>query len=221
MHCEIEALDLGFFVDPELAKLLHHCGDDECQDPGPDGHNGYAECLDAKLAAHGHAFGKSISAKRDGDKERDQQRAERTADAMHRKHVQGIVDLQTLFYKLGDKVADNAAGQAEAKSPNRTNGSRSRRYGRETRDHACYSPDQACLAVADQLHHRPGDGTRGRRNMRHGHGQCGPTICGEGRAGIEAEPAHPQHGSTDHGHARIVRRLHFIGKATTWPQHHR
>ncbi len=131
-----------------------------------------------------------------------------------------IVDLQALLDELGHGIADHTARKSEKHAAHRADGTGGRGDGCQTGHHAGHRPDQAGLAIADQFHHRPGDGTGGCREMGHGHGHGGRTVRCERGAGVEAEPADPEHGCPDHGHARIVRGLDFVRKAAARPEHH-
>ena len=53
------------------------------------------------------------------------------------------------------------------------------------------------------------------------HGHAGGAIGRQGAAGIEAEPADPQHAGTGHGHGQIMREHRAVRESAAPPKHER
>ena len=62
-------------------------------------------------------------------------------------------------------------------------------------------------------------GGRGGGELGHEHGHARDVVRGELGAGVEAEPAHPQHAGADHGVAEVVRRHRRRGIALALAEH--
>ena len=62
---------------------------------------------------------------------------------------------------------------------------------------------------------------RGGGDLGHGHGHAGAAVGGQGRAGVEAEPADPQQRRADHSQYYVVRRQVLAAVAQAPAQHQR
>ncbi len=65
----------------------------------------------------------------------------------------------------------------------------------------------------------PGEGRCGRGDLRHQHGHAGHTVGGQFAAGIEAEPADPQHAGANHGQDQVAG-LHRVLRIAAPLAHH-
>ena len=88
MHREIEALNLGFFIDTEFDEHLQYFDDDVCQYARPDSDNPDPDQLNTKLASNGHAFCKATSTKCRCDEESYEDTAQCTADTVNGKDIE-------------------------------------------------------------------------------------------------------------------------------------
>ena len=99
-------------------------------------------------------------------------------------------------------VADEPAGEAEADAARRPDIAGGGRDGGKPGDGAGDEADQAGLAEAHPLDDHPDQRGDGGGEVRDEHGHAGAGAGRQRAAGVEAEPADPQHGRADHHHAR-------------------
>ena len=87
---------------------------------------------------------------------------EQAANAMDRKNVQRIIDLEALLDYLNHQVADTARGNADNQRTDRADESGCRRNRRETRDRTRNETDKARFAVLFPFDRHPGQRSSGR-----------------------------------------------------------
>lgn len=137
-----------------------------------------------------------------------QDAADVATDAMHRKHIQGVVKLENVL-EMDSQVAKEAAQE-----PDRNRGRGADKPGpRRDRDQACdrarAEPERGELAFQTVVHHEPGDRADRRRQVRH-HARHRRTHVGrQRRPAVEPEPAEPQQRRTQN-HIRHVVRLELV-----------
>ena len=92
---------------------------------------------------------------------------------------------------------------------------------RQARDGAGDNPDEGGFSVLDPIDKQPCQRGRGGRDVGHRHCHASVGVGRQGAAGVEAEPADPQHGRAGHRHAWAVRRPDICWKALAVAEHQR
>ncbi len=149
-------------------------------------------------------------------------RAEHAADAVHREHVERVVDLQHALHEAGRDEADDAG--ASRRSP-------ARRRARRKPDAGVIVARPATMPVT--MPSTLGLPYRNHSIAIHASAPAAAEMCvtsiampalplaASARAGVEPEPAHPQHAGAGHGHRHVVRRHRRAAESRALTQRHR
>ncbi|ENN84882.1 hypothetical protein RHSP_42204 [Rhizobium freirei PRF 81] len=210
---EVEAFALGFRSDTQADDDIDDLVEDRRADAAPQDGGDDGGQLHRDLAAHGDAIGVADAAERGAGEDAGCDGSEDTADAVYAEDVGRIVIAELVLHDRDEEVAQRRDDEAHDDRAHRTGDTGSRRDGDETGNHARSAAEHGGLAAGEGFDQRPGDD-----------GGCG---CDEGvyggehrtagslkvRAGIEAEPADPEHGGADHGQCHGMRGHHVLAEA--------
>ncbi|CRK19747.1 hypothetical protein BN1708_000412 [Verticillium longisporum] len=157
-----------------------------------------------------------------GREEGRQNVAHEAANAMHGKNVEGVIDAQEEL-ELGGVVGKRRTARAEDERRPERHVARAGRDGDETGDDAGTEADGGPLALEAVVEHTPRDATDAGRQVRHAGRHDGPQVGGQGRSGVEAEPADPEEDGADDNVGDIVGAIVELVRAvaTTLAEHHR
>ena len=143
-----------------------------------------------------------------GGKQAGEQRAHGAADAVNAEGVERVVVAEELFDAEDHEAADDAGDAADGESRHGLNEAGGLGDGGQSGDRAGDSAQGRGLAVLQPLGDDPGDGGGGGGELRIDEGAGGQRPRAQRAAGVEAEPAHPQHSRADeaehHGVGRHI-----------------
>ena len=150
-----------------------------------------------------------------------EQGAENAADTVHRKHIQGIVDLHGSFHEVRRREAHEASCNPDDQRASGTHKARCRRDGAQASHHAGHCAEGTRLAVPPPFQAQPGECPGRCRHMGHQHRHRRVAVRRQRTAAIEAEPTHPKHAGTGHCHRHVVGHHSLVGETTAPPHHER
>src|SRR5208337_3663683 len=119
------------------------------------------------------------------------------ADSVNAKGVEGVVVAEELFDVEDHEGADDAGDEADQERAHGLNKSGGLGDGGQSGDRAGDSAQGGGLAVLKPFGYHPSNGGGGGGELRVDKGAGGERAGRERAAGVEAEPAHPQHGGAD------------------------
>ena len=122
------------------------------------------------------------------------------------------------FKARAGQKADDADGHAHQQGRHRRDEAGGRRDAHQAGHHAGARAQDGRFAADDPFHAGPGQTGRGRGKMRGAKCAGRQFVGGQGAAGIEAEPADPQHRGADGGIGQIMRRHRFAAVAQAFAQ---
>ena len=110
---------------------------------------------------------------------------------MDREDIEGVVGADEEL-ELRRNIAAESTDNAEDDGRPGRNETRGRGDGDETGDGARAETDDGPFLLEAVIEQHPGDGTRGCGEVGDDASHDGAEVRGEGRAAVEAEPAHPE-----------------------------
>src|SRR5512133_2151771 len=176
----------------EAHELLHQEGDEQRHGHGERDGRPHREGLDLQLGDQAPAgnLGRGFRPPGIPDEEREAQGAHDAAGAVDAEGVQGVVITRPVF-QHDHAVAGAGGNGSERRGPAHLDHAGGRRDDHQARQDA-RGHAQACgFVFADDLDEHPGEGAGGRGHLRDREGPRRLQVRGDGRTGVEAEPAHP------------------------------
>ena len=133
-----------------------------------------------------------------------QQRADRSADAVRRNHIERIVE-GGLGSELNREVAGNRRDPAEDQRVQRAHEAGRRSHRDETDDNRRRRTNRRRLPRSHRIENRPDHERARRRQHRRDERQAGNRAGRQRAAGVEAEPAEPQQARAEEHERHVVR----------------
>ena len=193
---EVETFDLGGSGDPQAHHGVEHLEDNERADDrqAPADHDGNELGLQQRAAfEQAEQLAALDGPGGPGGEDAGENGAQRAAHAVHAEDVERVVVAESRLYRRAGSVADRAAGHADHQRGHERDIAGRRRNADQPGHHARTAAQNARLSAVDPLHAGPGQAAGRGGEVRGGKGTGRQPAGAQGAAGIEAEPADPQH----------------------------
>ena len=148
-----------------------------------------------------------------------QQGTHNATDAVYAEHVERVIRPQHFLERTDTPQTGKAGDRTNHQRAADTNVAGSRCDGHQAGHGTRGGTQHGSLAPHQCLAHAPGQYGCRRGAQGVDEGQGGKAVGFECRAGIEAEPTHPQQRGTDHGQRQAVRRHGFLAVADALANH--
>ncbi len=147
------------------------------------------------------------------------QRAEDAAERVHAEHVERVVRADDLLQARHTPEAHHTGAEADDQRTHDADVTGGRRDRHETRHRTRGGAEHRGLALDDPLGKRPRHHRAGRGEVGVEEGEGGERARFQRRAGVEAEPAEPQHRGADHAQREAVRGHRLLAEADALAEH--